>query len=82
MALFAFEVSTFEPSKLISTIARHFPDNPRVQYVDLKDAIDLRDTNIVFDGMHLNAEGNGIIAQGLVEPVRGLAAIREGMSRP
>ena len=63
-------------------IARHFPNNPRVRYVDLRDAIDLKDTNIVFDGMHLNAEGNGTIAQGLVEPVRALAANREGLSRP
>lgn len=67
---------------LVGMIARHFPDNPRVQYVDLKDAVDMKDTNIVFDGMHLNAEGNGMIAQGLVEPVRALAAIREGLSRP
>jgi lysophospholipase L1-like esterase len=67
---------------LVEMIARHFSDNPRVRYVDLGDSIDMKDTNIVFDGLHLNAEGNGIIARGLVEPVRALAAIREGMSRP
>jgi lysophospholipase L1-like esterase len=67
---------------LVAMIARHFPNDPRVRYVDLKDAIDLNNTHIVFDGMHLNAEGNAIIAQGLVEPVRALAAVREGTSRP
>lgn len=67
---------------LVEMIARHFSNNPRVKYVDLGDAVDLKNTDIVFDTMHLNAEGNAIIAQGLVEPVRELAAIREGTSTP
>ena len=59
-------------------LARKFPGNPNVRYVDLIDAIDLSDTAFSFDTMHLNPEGNAVIAQHLVDTVRGLAQLREG----
>ena len=59
-------------------IARHFANEPRVRYVDLRDAVDLKDATIAFDGMHLNRDGNARIAVGLAPAVRELAAVRAG----
>jgi lysophospholipase L1-like esterase len=61
---------------VIDMIARHFANNPRVRYVDLRDSVDVRNSNIAFDGMHLNAEGNAIIANGLAPAIQALAAAR------
>ena len=58
---------------LADMINRHFANHPRVRYVDFSDTIDLRDSDLAFDGMHLGADGNAIIAKALVAPVRLLA---------
>jgi len=58
---------------LADMINKHFANNPRVRYVDFSDAIDLRDSDLAFDGMHLGADGNVIIAKALVAPVQSLA---------
>jgi lysophospholipase L1-like esterase len=58
---------------LAEMIARKFGNNPRVRYVDLTGTVDLRDVDLAFDGMHLGADGNLIIAKALVAPVRSLA---------
>jgi hypothetical protein len=63
---------------LSEMLARRFAGNPNVRYVDLRGAVDLTNTDLAFDGMHLNPEGNGVIARGLVEPVRALAKLGEG----
>ena len=73
---------TQQQHALVAMIARHFSTSPRVRYVDLKDSVNLKDTNIVFDGMHLNADGNDRIAAGLVEPVLALAAVRKATPSP
>ena len=61
---------------LIGMIARHFANDPRVRYVDLRDSVDLNNLDIAFDGMHLNAEGNGTMARGLAPAIRALAAVK------
>ena len=33
------------------------------------DLLDLQDTTVTFDGMHLNPGGNGKVADALVEPI-------------
>ena len=38
------------------------------------DAVDLADNSIAFDGMHLNARGNGMVAARLAPFVRGAIA--------
>lgn len=58
---------------LAAMVARKFGNNPRVRYVDLTGTVDLRDVDLAFDGMHLGADGNLIIAKALVAPVRSLA---------
>ena len=56
-------------------IARHFGNDSRVRYVDLRDTVDLRNQHITFDGMHLDAGGNGTVARALAPAVRDLAAV-------
>lgn len=65
-----------QQSALSDMIARHFANDPRVRYVDLRDAVDLRNPNIAFDGMHLNAEGNGMMAGALAPAIRELAVVK------
>lgn len=57
---------------LAQMVQRQFAGNSRVRYVDLTGAIDLTDTAHAFDGMHLNAGGNAIIARALAPSVREL----------
>jgi hypothetical protein len=55
---------------LAGMVARDFAGDDRVRYVDMGQAVDLSDNSIAFDGMHLNARGNGMVAAALAEPVR------------
>ena len=55
---------------LAGMMARDFAGNDRVRYVDMGDAVDLSDNSIAFDGMHLNARGNGMVAARLAPFVR------------
>jgi hypothetical protein len=50
-------------------LARRFSANPRLQRVDLGAAVDVKDTDLAFDGMHLTARGNQLIADRLTDPV-------------
>ena len=54
-------------------VARHFGSDPRVRYVDLRDTVDLRNRSIAFDGMHLDAGGNGTVARTMAPAIRELA---------
>ena len=61
---------------LSAMIATEFGGNPRVRYVDLADAVDLSDTALAFDGLHLNREANAMVTARLVGPVRELVVAR------
>lgn len=61
---------------LSDMIARHFANEPRVRYVDIRDAVDLNNSNIAFDGMHLDAAGNAAMARALAPAIRELAAVK------
>ena len=52
---------------LAANLRRRFAGNPQFRYVDLGRLIDLRDSKLAYDGMHLTAEGNRIVA-GALEP--------------
>ncbi len=67
---------------LAAMLARKFGNEPRVRYVDLRDAVDLSNRDLSFDTMHLDVKGNTMIARHLVEPVRALAATRAFAGRP
>lgn len=58
---------------LSDMVQRQFAGNPRVRYVDLTGALDLETSPHAFDGMHLDGEGNAIIAGALVPVIRDLA---------
>lgn len=55
---------------LAGMIKHDFAGSPKVRYVDMGDAVDLSDNSIAFDGMHLNARGNAIVAAKLAPFVR------------
>ena len=61
---------------LSAMIATEFGGDPRVRYIDLADAVDLANNGLAFDGLHLNREGNAMVAQRLVDPVRALITAR------
>jgi len=46
-----------------------FAEEPRLRYVNLGRAVDLRDSSLCWDGMHLTEEGNRRIAAALTRPV-------------
>ena len=50
-------------------IRLRFPNQPKVQYLNLGRVVDLRDQSLCWDGMHLTEEGNRRIAAALAEPV-------------
>jgi hypothetical protein len=58
---------------LAAMIAQHFGHDSRVRYVDLGDTVDLNDTNLSYDKMHLSVDGNRVVARALVAPVQALA---------
>jgi hypothetical protein len=60
---------------LMAFLKGRFGADSRVQHVNLGRAIDLaRQRDIAYDGLHLTAEGNDIIAQHLTQPVLALGA--------
>ena len=59
---------------LAAMIKSRFSGQAHVAYADLSSAVDLVDTNLSFDQMHLGLDGNRIIATELVEPLRALAS--------
>jgi hypothetical protein len=62
-----------QQSEMRAMLARRFGDDPRVAYVNLGPAMDLRDASLSFDRMHLTAAGNEQLAAALVDPVLALA---------
>lgn len=65
---------------LAEMITREFGGNPRVRYVDLFDAVDLSNSSVAYDGLHLSREANAIVAARLAEPLRQTVALHRGIS--
>lgn len=63
-----------QQNELRAMLSRRFGGDADVRYVNLGDAVDLRDPSLSFDQMHLTASGNERIAMALVEPVLEMAA--------
>jgi hypothetical protein len=59
---------------LRAMLTSRFGTERDVAYADLGDAIDMSDSRFAYDGMHLTVDGNGIIANDLVDPVVRLAS--------
>ena len=73
---------TEQQREAAAMVARMFPRDPRVHYVNLGDAVDLADPALSFDRMHLTAEGNRRIAEQLVAPVADMALRRAAGTQP
>ena len=54
--------------ELEKMLAYRFQGEPRVRYLNLGRVVDLRDTSLCWDGMHLTEEGNRRIAAALRQP--------------
>jgi len=58
-----------QQANVAAMLTARFGADPRVTYVNLGDAIDMRNRDIAYDGLHLIASGNDTIASRLVTPV-------------
>jgi hypothetical protein len=61
-----------QQNALESALRARFSGQPRVRYLNLGRAVDLRDKSLCWDGMHLTAEGNRRVATALSQPVMDL----------
>lgn len=75
------ERHAWQQRELAAMLAKDFGGNPRVRYVDAADAVDLTNSDVASDGLHLNREANAAVAARLVEPVREMVALQRGASR-
>ena len=58
-----------QQSNMAAMLNRSYGDNGNVRYVNLGEVLSLDDREFAWDGMHLTAVGNDVVAAGLVEPV-------------
>jgi hypothetical protein len=70
------ERHAWQQRALAEMLTRDFAGNPQVRYVDLADAVDLSNSSVAFDGLHLSRDGYAVVAERLVEPVRGMVTLR------
>jgi lysophospholipase L1-like esterase len=54
---------------LVAFLQHRFPNRPWLRFANLGDAVSLTDPALCFDGMHLTAAGNRVIAEKLAGPV-------------
>ena len=54
---------------IANMLKKWFGHNPGLRYVNLGGKINLKDSTLALDGMHLTPRGNGIIAERLVSPL-------------
>jgi hypothetical protein len=54
---------------LAEMVSRLFGSSPHVSYFPVGTRVNLSDPNICFDGMHLNVDGNRIVADALIDPL-------------
>jgi lysophospholipase L1-like esterase len=59
---------------LADMLKREYAGVPRVTHLDVGTLVNLSDPNVCFDQMHLNVDGNRIVADALVDPVFQLSA--------
>ena len=64
-----------QQAELSRMLQQQFGGNSHVRYIDLGDVINLDDTTMAYDGMHLTAAGNAIIADRLLEPLAAVAGL-------
>ncbi len=63
-----------QQANVSSMLAAAFGTDGAVRYLNLGGLIDMRDRDIAYDGVHLVARGNDLVASRMVQPVLELAA--------
>jgi lysophospholipase L1-like esterase len=58
-----------QQANMAAMLKSRFGSDSRVIYVDAGDAVNMRDPQVAYDGIHLVAAGNDAVAARLVEPV-------------
>ncbi len=71
------ERQTDQHAALATMIELRYGRRSDVRFLDLRDAVDLRDKHVAPDGMHLTPGGNASIAARLVDPVLSLSGRNE-----
>jgi hypothetical protein len=66
---YASDIHIAQQAALRSALTSAFGSDAGVRYVNLGAVVNLRDRAIVYDGVHLAAKGNELIARHLVDPV-------------
>ena len=61
---------------LSTELARRYQGNPRVQYTNAGDSVDITDPLVGYDHMHLTVPANAAVAERLVEPLRLLSQVK------
>ncbi len=69
-----------QQSEMAQMVARRFGSDSRVVYVNLGNTVDLTDSSLSFDRMHLTAEGNRRVAAALVAPVTAMGERRRAVT--
>jgi hypothetical protein len=64
----------WQQQTLRTALERQYAGNANVRYFDAGPTVDIADRRFGYDGMHLTAEGNKVVAQQLVDPVLGIAS--------
>jgi lysophospholipase L1-like esterase len=54
-----------QQTALAGLVRRRYGSDPRVRYVNLGRAVNIQDKSLVYDGIHLVARGNAVIAEAL-----------------
>jgi lysophospholipase L1-like esterase len=58
-----------QQQRLVAFLQHRFGDNPLLRFTNLGETLSLTDPALCYDGMHLTAAGNGLIADRLAGPV-------------
>jgi hypothetical protein len=63
------DAHVLQQANLAALVRARYSHNARVRYVDLGRVIDMGDSSIAYDGLHLVAAGNDRVAAGLVDSI-------------
>ena len=63
------DIHVEQQSNLIAMLNRSYGGNGNVRHINLGEILSLDDLEFAWDGMHLTAAGNDVVATGLIEPV-------------
>jgi DNA-binding MurR/RpiR family transcriptional regulator len=69
---YASDTHRAQQAALAAALTGAFAAEPAVRYVNLGALVDLRDPAVAYDGLHLTAAANRVVATHLLQPVLGV----------